>query len=82
MAKVRNLRVLPGGWEFRISAGSADFAHTIDHIKAKVPKDMRGFSASDGTWFISNRYPDVMAKLFENFKSELDAIECQGVLFG
>jgi hypothetical protein len=81
MAKVSKLQILPGGWEFKITGSPGDFARTIDRLKAKVPKEMRSFCQESGTWTVSNRYLDVMSRLFDNFESEVEAIVCQGVLF-
>jgi hypothetical protein len=81
MANVTKLAEVPGGFQFKISAGPKEFTRAVEAIKKNVPIELRSFDSELKMWFVSNRFKDVLSGIFTNFDKTLDAIRSQGVLF-
>ena len=81
-AEVRNLRVCPGGYAFRISAGPKAFQQAVNRLKQDIPHGPGGRIWDDEykIWFVSNAFEKVLTQTFRNFESSKAAILAQATL--
>lgn len=80
MAQVRHLKLLPGGYNFKIAAARDDYKRVVDELVKKVPSGLLKYER-DKTWTVGNRFEDLLGRLFFNFTAELNRIRSQDTLF-